>query len=271
VIGYNKNFSQKYRGNYFMECKNCGALIVNEDTASFCGACGSAVEKKSSDNNVSTNLPNMNSTGGVSSSDPFASGLSFTFGGQPQDQMHAPQNQNMQPPVQNQQNTQGQYPYGQNPQFPHDPNNPFPSGQPNPNNPYGPNSPHNSYGQYFQQHQQQQTERNKNSLKSAGAGMAIAVGVLSLLGPLLLLMADYIDTFLIISTIIGLILAVTFLILGILLLKKDSKAMAIVLIILFSLYALERLLMIILGTWAAIIWLAFAVIAIVQLVRYLKL
>ena len=120
------------------------------------------------------------------------------------------------------------------------------------------------------------TEFQKRQIRVGVASATIALGVLSLLVAVLLpLLSD--DTVIagevLFTVIFASILSVVYIAFGIIFLKVDKPWVAIVLIVLFAFYIIERIIIIILmdNMFIAVIWIVFAAGLIGSLVKYLKL
>lgn len=119
-------------------------------------------------------------------------------------------------------------------------------------------------------------DERRNKLRKTTAIVAIVIAVLSLIGaPLLPLVDDdasFTDIGTIITMVIILHLAVAFLVLGIVFLKKDSRPVAIGLLVLFIIYAIERVVMIAMAiNFFAVMWLVLSIVQIIQLFQFLKI
>ncbi|MCL2375433.1 MAG: hypothetical protein FWC82_02795 [Firmicutes bacterium] len=115
--------------------------------------------------------------------------------------------------------------------------------------------------------------------KNDAAGFAIGIGILSIIGAFvlpLILRHDFSNLLVLIPAIITAVIGLAFVVAGVLFWKMGGLVLAIILLILFVLYAIERILIIILGfafgapNIAAFVWLAASGVAMFQVVRYLR-
>ena len=115
----------------------------------------------------------------------------------------------------------------------------------------------------------------KQRLRNSTAGFAVAIGVLSLIWayiPVFSNEVSFSDTNVIIITIISTCLSIAFITLGVLFYRKDSKALAITLMVLFALYAVDRVYILIeTGQLFTIFWFVLGIMAVVQLAQYLNI
>jgi len=107
-------------------------------------------------------------------------------------------------------------------------------------------------------------------------GFAVVIGVLTILGaillPLILDGVSFSDPIIIYSLIFGIGLGTAFLVVGGFFLVKDSRALAIALIVLFTIYVVDRVVLIGMEfNIMHIVWLALGIMAIIQTVQYLRI
>jgi len=115
----------------------------------------------------------------------------------------------------------------------------------------------------------------KRKLRNNAAGFAIAVGVLTVIGAFVLplIAGDSLtDPFIMFQVAYMIGFAAVFITLGIIFIKIDNAVVAVLLIIAFSFYVFERVIMIIMHfNFGAVIWLVFGISALVSLIRYLNM
>jgi len=116
--------------------------------------------------------------------------------------------------------------------------------------------------------------------KNNAGGFAIGIGILTAIVAFILplIMGQSLsDTDVLVTAIIQVLFGAIFILFGALFLKKANSILAIILIVLFILYSIERIIIIIFSianddffNFGAIIWLVFAISAIGSLFKYLK-
>ncbi|MCL2851027.1 MAG: hypothetical protein FWE01_01550 [Firmicutes bacterium] len=116
----------------------------------------------------------------------------------------------------------------------------------------------------------------KQRLRKGASSFAIVVAILTLIGAFVIpLLGDglsFSDTVTIVGIVIAFVLGTAFLIVGILFFRKDSRILAIILLVFFILYVAERIAILAMGgNFFVIMWLSLGIVNIIQLIQYLKI
>jgi len=115
----------------------------------------------------------------------------------------------------------------------------------------------------------------KKKLRTNCAAFSIIIAVFTFIGAFALPLIAGVslkNTEVLISIAIAVVLGLAFLVLGIWFLKKDSRGVAIAMIIMFILYVVDRVYLLADGgNIAVIVWLVLGIMQIVQLVQFLRI